>query len=879
VADIFVSYTSCDRDWAFWIGHELEKLGHTPRIHEWEIPGGGNIIAWMEERHHNADHILCVISNAYLKAPYSSWERQAAQWAAASKRPNFALPVFVEDCEAPTLLAAVKRCDLHGIDEDEARVRLKAFLAPADKPSGPVRFPGGKPSVTRPAKRAPAAFPGLASSALTSLVLSNIPISVPRHFLGRDDDLAAIDAALKGRKGRAAITTLHGMRGVGKSTLAAAYAERHRDDYRATWWIRAQTESTMRADLVSLGVRLGWIAAEEKEEPALAVAMENLIQTGDGILLIYDNAINAEALKPFLPRGGSARVLVTSNSPSWRAIASPIEIELWPKEVGADYFIARTGRTAERTAAESLSDTLGGLPLAHEQAASYCEQLGISFAEYAMRFAEAPTKFLDDVRHAPVEHNDRMTVAKSFELAIDEATKLHSAAEQLIVYAALLAPEPIPLFLFTEGPENFPEPFALALAEDGLDEAVAALRAFALVDRETIVDERYESISTDCIRLHRLVRQVAQARCIGAARDSARRALLEAVAAVCPTDLWRDPNAWLRFRRVDAIVIALVESEAIPLNGEGRTADLLIWAGQYRQYALAAYAEAKLLYERALSIRETLPGSKDFDTAVCLTNLALLLKAQADFKGALPLYERALAITEEVFGPENPHTASTLNNLAVLVYEQGDFVSARNLHERALAIRERELGAKHPETAGSLVGLGAVCRKQGDLTRARLLFERAVSIDEASFGRDHPEVATDLMNFAGLLWDQGDHAGAGAMYERALEIRENTFGPDHPETAVILNDLALLLQAQGDLARARALFKRALAIREKVLGPAHPFTATTLNDLAILLQAEGDNAEARLLFERALKIREKVLGPEHPNTARVRANLAALSAH
>jgi hypothetical protein len=28
VADIFVSYTSDDRNWAFWIGQELLKLGH-----------------------------------------------------------------------------------------------------------------------------------------------------------------------------------------------------------------------------------------------------------------------------------------------------------------------------------------------------------------------------------------------------------------------------------------------------------------------------------------------------------------------------------------------------------------------------------------------------------------------------------------------------------------------------------------------------------------------------------------------------------------------------------------------------------------------------------------------------------------------------------
>src|ERR1700759_21259 len=45
VADIFVSYTSKDRDWAFWIGQELEKLGHVARIDAWELTGGDNIMA------------------------------------------------------------------------------------------------------------------------------------------------------------------------------------------------------------------------------------------------------------------------------------------------------------------------------------------------------------------------------------------------------------------------------------------------------------------------------------------------------------------------------------------------------------------------------------------------------------------------------------------------------------------------------------------------------------------------------------------------------------------------------------------------------------------------------------------------------------------
>ena len=41
--------------------------------------------------------------------------------------------------------------------------------------------------------------------------------------------------------------------------------------------------------------------------------------------------------------------------------------------------------------------------------------------------------------------------------------------------------------------------------------SLAALRAFALIDREIIPDERDPAITTDTIRLHRLVRDVATA--------------------------------------------------------------------------------------------------------------------------------------------------------------------------------------------------------------------------------------------------------------------------------------------------------------------------------------------------------------------------------
>jgi tetratricopeptide (TPR) repeat protein len=757
---------------------------------------------------------------------------------------DFALP---EPAERERILAAYER-------------RAAREVA-TQSPTGPQLFPGGAP-----ATKVPLAFPGKVYA------LSNIPLAVPLHFVGRDESLAAIETAMKGKRGRVAITALHGLRGVGKTVLAAAYADAHRDDYRATWWIRAQTESTMRADIVALGIRLGWVAADDKEEPALAVVMERLRHEGEGILLIFDDAIDAQALKPYLPLGGVARVLITSNARDWRSVSEPVEIRVWPTNVGADFLIARTGRSGERSQAEALSKALGGLPLAHEQAAAYCDRLDISLAEYRKRFEAMPMRLLDDTRHAPLEH-DGVTVAKSFALAIEEAAKLNRTAEPLVVHAALLAPEPIPLFLFAEGREKLGASLAESLADDGLDESIAALRTFALIDRESIMDERDPSITTDCIRLHRLVREVAAARPEADARAKLRCTLAAAMAAVYPTDGYSNPAAWSRCALLTPHLIAICETEIADTAVE--RAVLLNRAGSYF-HGRAAYSAARPLFERALVILENERGPEHPATASVLNNLALLLQDQGDLAAARPLLERALGILEKALGREHPDTARGLNNLGVLLRAQGDLASARPLFERALAIYERALGPEHPDTARALNDLGVLLRAQGDLVAARPLFERALAIYERALGPEHRYRAQGLNNLAVLLEAQGDIAAARPLFERALAIREKVLGPEHPETARSLNDLGRALEVQGDLAAARPLFERALAIREKVLGPEHLDTARSLNDLAHELKEQGDLAAARPLFERALAIYEKTLGPTHRDTAIVRKNLANL---
>ena len=81
-----------------------------------------------DNSHDAADHVLCVMSDDFLKAPYSTLERNAALWQAASKRPGFVLFVAVKPCRLPTLSDHMRRCVLFGIPPDAARLASTSGL-------------------------------------------------------------------------------------------------------------------------------------------------------------------------------------------------------------------------------------------------------------------------------------------------------------------------------------------------------------------------------------------------------------------------------------------------------------------------------------------------------------------------------------------------------------------------------------------------------------------------------------------------------------------------------------------------------------------------------------------------------------------------------
>ncbi len=453
MSDIFVSYTSSDRDWAFWIGQELEKLGHIPHLHEWEISAGGNIAAWMEERHDSADHVLFVISSVYLTKDYSNWERHAAQWAAVSGRPNFALPVFIEFCEAPTLLAPFKRCDLYGICEDKARARLAAYLTPAARPSGPVRFPGvaDAPKIS-PAGTEAVAFPG---SRIEPALRQprNLPFaSLGPLFMGRDADLHKMRAALAAGKGAAVVgRALHGLGGIGKTRLAIEYALRYQGDYTTLLFVRADDPATLDANLAALaGPDVLDVAEEDApRDAAKIVGALRWLEAHPTWLMILDNVDDEKAVAAvckLMPRLKGGHMIVTARAANFPASLPKLELDVLDEDAATEFLLERTRDDRAPAAddadrAREIAHDIDGLALGLEQAGAYISTQRIGFGRYSTLWRENRQKVVDWFDRTLMSYNHDVGLAATWATSVD---RLPAESRRLLDRLAMLAPDPIP---------------------------------------------------------------------------------------------------------------------------------------------------------------------------------------------------------------------------------------------------------------------------------------------------------------------------------------------------------------------------------------------------------------------------------------------------
>lgn len=189
--------------------------------------------------------------------------------------------------------------------------------------------------------------------------------------------------------------------------------------------------------------------------------------------------------------------------------------------------------------------------------------------------------------------------------------------------------------------------------------------------------------------------------------------------------------------------------------------------------------------------------------------------------------------------------SSQIGNVAHML---GEYDLAKRYYERAIQISTR-LGQQNMATQ-HMFGLGAVEEQRGNFREAEEIFRRVLAIDEEINYLDG--VALVLGRLSRLAYRSGKRTEAKSLAERSLAIKEEL--GNFEGVAVSLHQLAMIAGAEGDQEKAVELYERSMRIYERLNRPDR--IAEALGQLANLADAHGESDKARAYYQDALLIFE-----------------------
>ncbi|MFJ5150699.1 FxSxx-COOH system tetratricopeptide repeat protein [Streptomyces sp. NPDC088353] len=685
----------------------------------------------------------------------------------------------------------------------------------------------------------------------------NLPGSASGVFVGRQDELAELRRLLAD-EGEAAVTqvsgtrAIHGLGGIGKSTLALHYAHVHRRAYTLVWWINAASTEQIVTSLASLATRLcpQWAATTGMQERAAWAIL--WLQWHPGWLLVFDNVEDPGDLRHYLGTLPDGHHLATSRTATgWHAIAPTMPLGLLDADAAVTLLCTlalgqeHAPTPGQRQDAAALAAELGYLPLALEQAGAYLDESGTALAAYRVMLGQVMDTAAGGI-------DPERTIARIWRHSLTAIERRNPQAVTLLNAMAWLAPDDIPRTLLAP----------LCPEARTLGEALGALYAYNMIAY---------SADRQNISVHRLVQTVLRHR---PATDSdgyppGRQDAEHLIQQATPDEGTDTP----RWEQLLPHVIAVAESTLPHAPASTEMVDVYRAAAHYL-YRQGRDAHAIRLCRAVLAQCEQVLGDTHPQTLTSRNNLAGAYESAGDLARAIPLYEVNLAHCEQVLGDTHPDTLTSRNNLAYAYESAGDLARAIPLYEVNLAHCEQVLGDTHPQTLSGRNNLAYTYESAGDLARAIPLYETTLARSEQVLGDTHPQTLTSRNNLAYAYESARDLARAIPLYETTLAQREQVLSDTHPQTLTSRNNLAHAYESAGDVARAIPLYETTLAQREQVLGDTHPQTLTSRNNLAYAYESAGDLARAILLYETTLTQCEQVLGDIHPHTLSGRNNLA-----
>jgi tetratricopeptide (TPR) repeat protein len=367
--------------------------------------------------------------------------------------------------------------------------------------------------------------------------------------------------------------------------------------------------------------------------------------------------------------------------------------------------------------------------------------------DYLALLADRTTELL--AQHTPATYP--ASLAASTQIALDRLAAQSPAGLVLLTLAAYLAPEPIPLTLFSTLSSELPDPLATAAADP---------LAFSALTR-LLRQHGLAHVEPATLTLHRLLAAILRAQ--PHTRPDLPTLAVRLLRAALPTDNPLDtPQVWPTWRQLLSHVLTATDSHRTLVGVEQDVAWLLDRAGLYLQ-SRGEPATAHPLFERALDLRRTRLGNDHPDTLESANNLVLDLWVLGQYERARQLGEHTLTRGRRVLGDEHPYTLRAAHSLTTTLRKLGQYERARQVGEDILTRQRRVLGDDHPYTLRSAHSLALTLEALGQFEQARRLGEDTLTRQRRVLGNDHPDTlrsARSLGSTTGHVARMGEQMSA-----------------------------------------------------------------------------------------------------------------------
>ncbi|MEU5694355.1 tetratricopeptide repeat protein [Actinosynnema sp. NPDC020468] len=719
--------------------------------------------------------------------------------------------------------------------------------------------------------------PPLASAFQPRVEVRERVLAARRH--GEDVVLTQEGREPAGRGG-AGTRVLAGGGGVGKSQLAAWFAERAvAEGADLVVWVNASTPEQVITAYATAALRVGAPGADGSDPAADAEALTEWLRTTDrSWLVVLDDVTDSAHLTGLWPphrEGGwtlaTTRLREAALTGSGRR---RVDVDTFTPAESVRYLRDRlTGDDCAHLLedrATELADALGHLPLALSHAAAYLLDQHVTCAAYLARYTAGDQR-LDELMPAGVDPDAYgRPVAVALLLSLDAADTRPPVglARPALALAAVCDPDGHPDTLWATPPvTDYLTAHRTRPSDDGPVTAEQARKALRTLHRYGLLVHT-PAADHHAVRIHALTAR--------ATRETATPdpATVARAAADALLHLWPDNDRattdLLTTLIANTTTLATVAGDLL-WHPDGHP--LLYEAGNGLLHT-GLQAPAITYWHNTMTRSERILGPEHLHTLTARGSLAVSYSQAGRTDDAITIEERLVVDMTRLLGPHHPSTLTCWGNLAASYGQAGRMADAITIDEQVSATREHLLGEEHPDTLTARLNVAASYGQAGRTDDAIAILERLVVDMEHLVGREHPDTLDARHNLAASYGQAGRTDDAIAILEQLVVDMAGLLGEQHPGTLMARGSLANAYGQAGRTDEAITIERQVIVDRTRLLGEQHPHILTEWANLAATLQRAGRVADAIGIQEQVLADRERLLGEQHPDTLTARAKLA-----